>query len=180
MEEAAERRLLRKKDVVDALGGAKSTVADWITDFRVFIPTIQDGAVTLYPPEALAVLRAIQEMRAQHLSKTDIYRRLQQQGHPVTVEAVIDAVPPVVDPGQASQSLLTLLTQVGQVLNRVADNDATIGHLSEGHTALAARQDGQDERVTDLERTVQALTAELAAVRAALEKRRRVWWQFWR
>ncbi len=47
------RMLLRKRDLVNALGVAKSTVADWVSEFNVFIPTIQDGALTLYKREAL-------------------------------------------------------------------------------------------------------------------------------
>lgn len=94
MDEADGRMLLRKRDLVEQLGVAKSTVADWVTEFQVFIPTIKDGAFTLYKPEALEVLNVIKVMREQNLPKAEIFALLQQKGFPVTVdEAVVSDYP---------------------------------------------------------------------------------------
>ncbi len=57
--------------------------------------------------------------------------------------------------------------------------------LANEQKLLVKRQDGQDGRMTDLERTVQALKAELEAAKieialtkAKWEKKKRRWWPF--
>lgn len=70
------RELLRKKDVVDAVGTAKSTVADWISEYAIYIPTIKQGNVTYYKPEAIDILTTIKELREQNLPKAEIALKL--------------------------------------------------------------------------------------------------------
>ncbi len=166
MDETDGRMLLRKRDLVEKLGVAKSTVADWVTEFQVFIPTIKDGALTLYKPEALEVLNAIKVMREQNLPKAEIYALLQQKGFPVTVEEAADEVQRAIGRLDGRKQLLDVMNQLGNAVERVAD--------------LKERQDAQDGRVTELERTVQELKTELTTVRAELEKKQRPWWTFWR
>ncbi|WP_124118907.1 MerR family transcriptional regulator, partial [Paenibacillus xylanexedens] len=84
--------LLRKKDLVEAVGVAKSTIADWVTEFHVYIPTVKHGAVTYYKPEALDVLNAIRELRELDNSKVQIMELLAKKGFPVTVEEAVEDV----------------------------------------------------------------------------------------
>ena len=172
MDEADGRMLLRKRDLVDTLGVAKSTVADWVTEFRVFIPTIKDGALTWYKPEALDVLNAIKVMREQNLPKAEIYARLQQKGFPVTVEEAGNDVQRAVGPLDARKKLWDVMNQVGHALERLANHEDAMDVLASQQKSLGERQDEQAQRVTELERTVQELKAEL-------EKKRGPWWKFW-
>ena len=172
MDEADGRMLLRKRDLVDTLGVAKSTVADWVTEFRVFIPTIKDGALTWYKPEALDVLNAIKVMREQNVPKSEIYARLQQKGFPVTVEEAGNDVQRAVGPLDARKKLWDVMNQVGHALERLADHEDAMDVLASQQKSLGERQDEQAQRVTELERTVQELKAEL-------EKKRGPWWKFW-
>ena len=173
MDEADGRMLLRKRDLVDTLGVAKSTVADWVTEFRVFIPTMKDGSFTWYKPEALDVLNAIKVMREQNVPKAEIYARLQQKGFPVTVEEAGNDVQRAVGPLDARKKLWDVMHPVGHALERLANHDDAMDGLAGQQKSLGERHDGQDERVKALERTVQELKAEL-------EKKRGPWWKFWR
>lgn len=165
MHHADGRRWLRKKDLVRQLAVAKSTLADWVTEFQVFIPTIQDGALTRYPPEALEVLTAIKAMRAEHLSKPEIYTRLHQQGFPVTVQEAVDDVHRAIATPNPRQGLLAIMNQVGTALEQLVIQKDGLNALTNRQNALIHQQNEQDGRMTDLERTVQALQAELAATK---------------
>ncbi|GLV14993.1 hypothetical protein Heshes_26790 [Alicyclobacillus hesperidum] len=188
------RMLLRKKDLVEALGVAKSTVADWVGEFHVFIPTVKEGAVTLYKPEAIDVLNSIKKMREQNLPKQEIYALLQQQGFPVTVEEAAEDVQKALGKLDARKQLLDVMNQVGNALEKLADQEEAIEYiekrqntLSDHQKFLSEQQSAQDGRMTDLERTVQQLAAqleaartEIASTRAELEKRKKPWWKFGR
>jgi hypothetical protein len=101
--------LLRKKDLIDGVGVAKSTIADWVTDFHVYIPTVKHGAVTYYKPEALDVLKAIREMRELDQSKVQIMELLAKRGFPITVEEAVADVERVVAGADSRDTLLTVM-----------------------------------------------------------------------
>lgn len=178
------RRLLRKRDLVNQLAVAKSTLADWVTEFQVFIPTIQDGTFTWYPPEAIEVLAAIKALRAEHLSKPEIYERLHQQGFPVTVQEAVDDVHRAIAQRDPRQSLLEVMNQVGTALERLVTQENTLNTIMNLQNALIHQQNEQDGRMTDLERTVQALQLELEATKTELAitkadgKKKPRWWLF--
>lgn len=189
------RKLLRKKDLVDLLGMPKSTVSDWIADFHAFIPTVKEGSVTYYKPEAIDVLNAIKAMREQNWAKAEIYAQLQERGFPITVEEGVDDVQKALVRADARKALLDVMQQVGTALERIADQEDAIEYIEKRQNALSDRQDGQDGRMTELERTVMQLKAELdsarseiATTKAELErvqeeakaKEKRSWWPFGR
>ncbi len=179
------RRLLRKRDLVSQLAVAKSTLADWMTEFQVFIPTIQDGAVTWYPPEAIDVLTMIKALRADHMSKPEIYARLHQQGFPMTVQDAVDDGHRAIAQPNSGQSLLEAMHQVGTALERLVTQEDTLKALTNRQNAWVHQQNEQDGRMTDLERTVQTLQAELEATKIELaitqaerKTKSRRWWTF--
>lgn len=188
------RVLLRKKDLVDALGVAKSTVADWVGEFQVFIPTSKEGSLTYYMPEAIDVLNTIKALREQNMPKGEIYAVLQDKGFPITVQEAIEDVQKALAKGDARKQLLDVMGQVGNALERLADQEETLeyiekrqNHLSDQQNSLSEQQSVQDGRVTDLELTVQQLKTELESARteiaitkAELEKKRKPWWRFGR
>ena len=111
-------------------------------------------------------------MREQNLPKSEIYARLQQKGFPVTVEEAVDDVQRAVGPLDARKKLLDVMNQVGHALERLANHEDAMDVLASQQKSLGERQDEQAQRVTELERTVQELKAEL-------EKKRGPWWKFW-
>ncbi|TDY38982.1 MerR-like DNA binding protein [Alicyclobacillus sacchari] len=201
--------MLRKKDLVEVLGVAKSTVADWISEFQVFIPIIKEGALTYYKPESVNVLQTIKTMREQNMPKSEIYAVLQQRGFPITISEAEEDVQKVLGKLDARKQLLDVMNQVGNALERLADQEETIEHiekrqdaLSDQQKFLSERQDEADGRVTELEQLVhqleekhkteleriaqkfeqelEAARMEIASTKAELENRKKPWWKIWR
>jgi DNA-binding transcriptional MerR regulator len=160
--------LLRKKDLYDRVGVPKSTVADWITEFHVYIPTVKQGNMTYYKPEAVEVLNFIKELREQNYSKAQIMTMLAEEGFPITVDEAVEDVKKALDTTNARDTLLTVMQTMGQAVVQLAEQNESIKELQE-------RQDEQDGRITELERKtdeieelkkqIEELKAELAAAR---------------
>lgn len=182
------RSLLRKKELVEAVGMAKSTVADWVAEFQAFIPIVKEGAVTLYKPESVDVLIAIKAMREQNLPKGEIYAVLQQRGFPVTVQEAVEDVQKALGRVDARKQLMDVMQQVGTALERIADQEETLEHMEKRQDALSERQNGQDGRMTELEQMVIKMKAELDAARSEIattkldlqNSKKRSWWSFGR
>lgn len=197
--------LLRKKDLVEAVGVAKSTIADWVTEFHVFIPTVKHGAVTYYKPEALDVLNAIRELREQDQSKVQIMELLSKKGFPVTVEEAVEDVERVLSGADSRDTLLTVMQTMGQAVVEIGKQTERQNRIETRIEEYSERLDGQDGRIqnveekqgetvgrmTDLERTVEELARQLAATKAeaaaAKERAERAeaeaskpWWRRWK
>lgn len=180
--------LLRKKDIVEAVGMAKSTVADWITEFHVFIPTVKHGAVTYYKPETLDVLNAIRELRELDQSKTQIMELLVKKGFPITVEEAVEDIERVVSGADSRDTLLTVMQMMGQAVVKIGEQDGRINRIESTVQASTERMDGQDgrisvtsEQVAELMRRVieaeeRAARAEVAAAEAK-EQASKPWWK---
>lgn len=168
------RTLFRKKDLVDALGVAKSTVADWVAEFQAFIPTVHEGNTVYYKPEAIEVLQMIKDLREQGFTKSDIYGTLQSKGFPLTVEDATEDIAKMLTKVDARRSLVSVMEQVGSALERLVDQDEAIEFLEK-------RQDGQDGRMTEMERQIQELRTKLEQTQAELAaaKDRKHWWSLW-
>lgn len=197
--------LLRKKDLVEAVGVAKSTIADWVTEFHVFIPTVKHGAVTYYKPEALDVLNAIRELRELDYSKVQIMELLTKKGFPVTVEEAVEDVERVLSGADPRDTLLTVMQTMGQAVVEIGKQTEQINRITTRIEEHSERMDGQDGRIqtveekqdeqvgrmTDLEQTVKELAEQLAATKAeaaaAKERAERAeaeankpWWRRWK
>ncbi|MEK4026973.1 MerR family transcriptional regulator [Sporosarcina sp. FSL W7-1283] len=85
-------RLLLKKDVTAAVDAPKTTVNDWIHDFRAFIPIVREGRTTYYKPEAVNVLLAVKRMREEGLDKTRIARELPGLGFSIDHDEMVNKV----------------------------------------------------------------------------------------
>ena len=183
--------LLRKKDLVEAVGVAKSTVADWITEFHVFIPTVKHGAVTYYRPEAVDVLNTIRELREQDYSKVQIMELLAKRGFPVTVEEAVEDVERVMAGADPRDTLLTVMQTIGQAVAEIGKQTERQNRIEARVDEHSTRLDGQDGRMANLEQTVKELAQQLAEARAeaaaAKERAERAeaeankpWWKRWR
>lgn len=126
-------RLLLKKDVTAAVDAPKTTVNDWIHDFRAFIPIVREGRATYYKPEAVDVLLAVKRMREEGLDKTRIARELPGLGFAIDHDEMVNKVEKA--RGHAEQ--------VGDARNR----DALLAVMQTMSVAM--------ERMTELEREVQ-------------------------
>ncbi|PGT71810.1 hypothetical protein COD86_21485 [Bacillus cereus] len=80
--------LFRKKDIIEKIGIAKSTVSDWIEDFKIYIPTVKRNNVIYYRPETLNILLDIKKLRDQNYSKDQIHDMLNDKGYPINVEEI--------------------------------------------------------------------------------------------
>lgn len=168
------RAVLRKKDLIDALGVAKSTLSDWIVEFQAFIPIVKEGAVVYYKPEAVDVLRVIQKMREQGRAKPDIFAQLRAEGFPITVEEAEAEISQALSRIDGRKALVEVMAQVGSALGQLASQETLIERVER-------RQDGQDGRVTELEQTVNKLREQVEQLQEQLATtKKRSWWPFGR
>jgi DNA-binding transcriptional MerR regulator len=141
--------LLRKKDLVDAVGVAKSTIADWVTEFAVYIPMVKHGAVTYYKPEALDVLNYIRELREQEQSKVQIMQLLAKKGFPITVEEAVEDVERVLSGADPRDTLLTVMQTMGQAVVEIGKQTERQNRMETRISEHSERMDGQDGRISE-------------------------------
>lgn len=165
--------LLRKKDLPDKVGAPKSTIADWIEDFRVYMPIVKQGNATYYKSEIIDVLIFIKDCREQNYQKPQIMQLLADKGFPITVEDAVEDVKRALDTTNYRDHLLTVMQTMGQAVTKIAEQDETLVNLKN-------KQDGQDERLNRLdERTdeidvlkkeIEELKREIAATKEEKSK----------
>lgn len=157
--------LLRKKDLVDAIGVAKSTVADWIAEFRVFIPMVKHGAVIYYRPEAIKVLEKIKKLREINHSKVQIMEQLSRDGFPITVEDAAEDVKRVLSGSGPRDTLLTVMQTMGQAI-------IEIGRQTERQDRIETRIEEYSEQVdghlAEMLQTIQEMQRQLDDTKAEL------------
>jgi len=161
-------RLLRKKELLDAVGVAKSTIADWVIEFHMYIPTVKQGAVTYYRPEAVYVLNAIKELRHLDYSKPQILELLAKRGFPITVEEAVEDVQKIVSQADARDTLLNVMQSMGMTVAEIGKQTDRINLHEEVITKQSERLDGQNGRIIELEKTLKELKYELHTTREEL------------
>lgn len=161
-------RLLRKKELVDAVGVAKSTIADWVIEFHMYIPTVKQGAVVYYRPEAIDVLNAIKELRQLDYAKPQIVELLAKRGFPITVEEAIEDVQKIVSQADARDTLLNVMNTIGMAVSEIGKQTDRMNRHEEVITKQIERLDGQDGRIEELEKQLQSLKNELHSTREEL------------
>ena len=172
--------LLRKKDLHPAVEMPKSTVADWIEDFNVYIPKVKQGNVTYYKPETIDVLNFIKKCREQNYQKHQIMQLLTEKGFPITVEEAIEDVKNALEVENPRDTLLAVMKTMGQAVSKIAEQDERLDGQDEALKTLESRQVGQDERLNDLEertsdldylkQEIETLKKELAVTQEELKK----------
>ena len=143
--------LLRKKDLHPAIGVAKSTVADWIEDFNVYIPKTKHGNVTYYKPETIDVLLFIKQCREQNYHKQQIMEMLSEKGFPITVDEAVEDIKKALEGTNSRDTLLTVMQTMGQAVTKLAEQDERMDELdeqvnqqSESIKTVREKQYGQD------------------------------------
>lgn len=161
-------KLLRKKELIEAVGMAKSTISDWIIEFHMYIPTVKQGAVTYYRPETIDVLNVIKELRQEGYAKPQILEILARRGFPVTVEEASEDVQRIVSQGDARDTLINAMqgmsiavAEIGKQTDRLNQHELQLSKQTE-------RIEGQDERISVLEKTLIELQRELISTKEEL------------
>jgi DNA-binding transcriptional MerR regulator len=178
--------LLRKKDLHLAVDMPKSTVADWIEDFSVYIPKTKIGNVTYYKPEAIDVLKFIKECRAQNYQKPQIYEMIAEKGFAITVEEAVDDIKTALNGGNYRDTLLAVMETTGQAVAKIADQEEEIKELRTKQDETVETISVQNERIEKVEkkadeieslrRELEELKKELAATKE--ENKKGIWARF--
>lgn len=137
--------LLRKKDVVEQVGVAKSTVSDWISEYHMYIPIVQQGNKTYYRTETLDVLRAIKDLRDRDVSKTQIAENLAQK-FPINADSISGTIEKV-QQGQAEKTdaMIAVMSSVGKALEHLGRQDERIREQDYKLAELERKQKDYDE-----------------------------------
>jgi len=163
--------LLRKKDPHGPVGVPKSTVADWVEDFNVYIPKVKHGSVTYYKSETIDVLKFIKQCREHHYQKPQIMQMLADKGFPITVEEAVEDVRRAMEGDTPRDTLLTVMQTMGQAMTELTDqSDRLDGHDKVLET-LSEQQNGQNERIGNIEKRtdeIEFLKQELEALKQEL------------
>lgn len=181
--------LLRKKDLHPAVGVAKSTVADWIEDFNIYIPQLKQGNVTYYRPETIDVLMFIKQCREQNYQKQQIMETLAANNFPVTVEEAKEDAENAINKHTNTQDIgdfLSVMQVMGQAVQNLSDQDESIKSLQGKGMEHEGRMDEiekwteqTNETVDYLKQEIHALKEELAADREK-EKKQGFWDRFFK
>lgn len=166
--------LLRKKDLHPEIGVAKSTIADWIEDFNIYIPRVQQENVTYYRPETLDVLRFIKQCREQNYQKQQIMEALSANNFPVTVEEAKEdaekAINKYVNPN--GEDFFSIFRTMGQAVQKLSNQDESITSLQNKENEhdgrienVEKRTERTDEMVESLKQEIQHLKKELATTK---------------
>ena len=171
------KQLLRKKDIVDAVGVPKSTVSDWINDYPAFIPTVKDGASTYYKTESVEVLLYIKELRELNFSKPEIASKLAEKGFAINAEEVAGKLIQTKEKSLNSDALNTVMTTMGKFLEKSIAQDGRIGELEKSiRSGEEQRRQSESEIAASQEILMQKLEhqeQELQKLRKTLEEERK-------
>jgi len=161
------KELLRKRELVEALGVPKSTVADWIIEFHMFIPTTKIRSITYYKPEAIPVLQEIRRLRDQRYSKPEIMQELAKR-FPMTVEdeTELELRHKIFDP----DAYQAVVQEIGKTAKRLAQHAQV---LQQHHVKLKSQQ----EQIELHERKIQDMEKQIQEFILAEVKQKKKWWK---
>jgi DNA-binding transcriptional MerR regulator len=155
--------LLRKKDVVKAVGAAKSTVADWIEEFADFIETVKEGNATFYKPSAIKVLREIKELRAQDVPKTAIAEVLVRRGFAINSEKVKTKIENATEVATAYQEMTPTTEIMVQIMSQMSRQDGRMTEMQSEMASLksevAAAMENEARALDELKRMEERIKA---------------------
>jgi hypothetical protein len=148
-----DNKLLRKKDIVEAIGAPKSTVSDWIKDFSSYMPTVKDGATIYYKPETIDVLNTVKELREDGYDKTRISVMLAEKGFAINADDLESRIRTTVKTAdrkseqEGRDALMAMSHMMGQLTERMSQYENENKELRQ-QIEQVSKQDG---RISDLE-----------------------------
>lgn len=163
-------KLLRKKDLHPEVGVAKSTVADWIEDFNIYIPQSKQGNITYYQPETIEVLNYIKECREHNYQKQQIMEALANSGFPVTIEEAKEDANKFINQyaSQENSEFLTVMQTMGQTVHKLSNQDESIKGLQNKGLEHEGRMDEIEERTEKTDETIKDLKLEIESLKEEL------------
>ncbi len=172
-------KLLRKKDVVEKVGLPKSTVSDWIEDFKIYIPTVKQNNVTYYRPEAVKLLLEVKEMRGQHYLKDQIHQIFQDKGYTIQIEAVEKSAESTLNNTQ--NELPGYMTFMGHTLKTLAEQEHQLKYYGEEVSKLKCLYDEQQKQIKKQEAIIQVLKEDMETNKRIANEviSRKKWWKIW-
>lgn len=151
--------LLKKKDVTEAVGAAKTTVHDWIKEFAPFIPTVKNGQTTYYKPEAVDVLREIKKLREQGFDKTQIAMELPGRGFAVNAEEIelqsVQEVKSQVDQSTNRDALMTVMQSMAVAMERMTELEREVQETKEQNKEIQKRNEELANQVEKQEKYIE-------------------------
>lgn len=156
--------LLRKKDIIDAVGLAKSTISDWIEEFRVYIPIEKHGNVIYYKPETIQVLQVVKKLRDQGYSKPEIMKLLAEYGFSITVDKEKEEIQKAIQTVNTSDVFVGFLQTLTHTVEQIGEQTDRINK--------------QDGRITELEQMIKELQKELAVTKEEVQNKQQT--SFWK
>ncbi|MGE6620024.1 MerR family transcriptional regulator [Bacillus mycoides] len=161
--------LLRKKDVIERVGIPKSTISDWIEDFKLYIPTIKQNNIVYYRPETIKILLEVKELRNQNYSKDQIHQMLNEKGYTIQVEIEERPSNPVFQSEQNGQNeVLKYMELLGLTLSTVSEQEERLKRYEEEVSKLKIFHDKQSEQIEKQEATLQILQEELEQLKQGM------------
>lgn len=167
------KELLRKRELVEMIGVPKSTIADWIIEFHMFIPTTKIRSITYYRPEAIQVLQEIRRLRDQRYSKPEIMQELAKR-FPMTVEE--DAAKELKQKIFEPEAYQAVMQGIGRTVKRLEQHAQL---LQQHHVRLKSQHEQiqiHERKIQEIESKMQEVVQELAAAKAQLQKKKS-WWR---
>ena len=144
--------LLRKKDLHPRVDVAKSTVADWLEDFNIYIPKIKQGSVIYYRTETIEILLFIKKCREQHYQKDQIMEMLSDEGFPITVEDAVDDIKRALNSeGTPRDTLITIMQTTAQAITKIAEQDVRLDKQDDSLKILLKNQTLHIEKLEQME-----------------------------
>lgn len=128
-------KLYRKKQVVEMVGAAKSTVSDWIDEFADFLEIVEEGRAKFYKPSAIEVLKVVKELREEDMPKAAIAQVLVRRGFAVNAEPtkskIETAIEEVSDGKSDKQNefVMALMASMTRTVEKLADQDVKVAEL---------------------------------------------------
>ncbi|EEO3834819.1 hypothetical protein COE65_28975 [Bacillus sp. AFS051223] len=174
--------LLRKKEVIEKVGMAKSTISDWIEDFKIYIPTVKRNNVIYYHPKTINILLDIKELRSQNYSKDQIHKILNDKGYPINVEEVKEEKVNLVFQDIQSE-FPEYMELFGLALSQISNQDGRLKRYEQEVSEMKMLQDGQQERIEKQEEMINKLKDELEQIKKEIavskDKQQKKWWKLW-
>ncbi|MBR8646365.1 MerR family transcriptional regulator [[Brevibacterium] frigoritolerans] len=171
--------LLRKKDIIDQVGVAKSTLSDWISEYSMYIPIVQQGNRTYYKPETIDVLTAVKELRERDFSKTQIAEELASR-FTINADETVDLIKRTADNPEKTDGLIAVMSTMSKALDHLGRQDERLREQDSKVAELERKQADYDEIMEKLRSEVAASrekSAELEAkIRAMEEEKPKGFW----
>lgn len=151
----------------------KSTVADWIEDFNVYIPKIKQGNITFYNSDTIEVLLFIRKCREKNYQKNQIMQLLSENGFPITVNEVIEDMEKIVEGDNPREKFLKVMENMSESIEKIGEQQKALKEHDKSIKSLKEKQIEQQNRLDEINQMREKLNRfekELASTKEELKE----------